>query len=44
MPRQYNEFIDEAAVFLDGKEECARDCARRRVSERSRREAVALGA
>ena len=31
-------------VFRSGKEACARDCARRRVSERNRREAAALGA
>ena len=31
-------------VFRNGKEACARNCARRRVSERNRRKAVALGA
>ena len=31
-------------IFRDGKEGCARDCARRRVSERNRRKAAALGA
>ena len=31
-------------AFRNGKEECVRDCACRRVSERNRRKAAALGA
>ena len=36
--------FDKTEFFSNGKEGCARDCARRRVSERNRRKAAALGA